>query len=49
MAKKIWYEIYAVNKHYPNDEKTLVARVKSQGLAYIIATRLQDLYIVEIR
>ena len=49
MSKKIWYEIYGVNKHYPDEEKTLLAKVKSKGLAYIVAQKLTDLYIVEIR
>ena len=49
MSKKIWYEIYGINKNYPNEEKTLLAKVKSKGLAYIVAQKLADLYIVEIR
>ena len=49
MSKKVWYEIYGVNKNYPNEEKTLLARVKSQGLAYIVANTLRELYVVGIR
>lgn len=49
MARKIWFEIYGVNKHYPDDEKVLLANVKTKGLAYIVAQKLTELYIVEIR
>lgn len=49
MSKKVWYEIYGANKHYPDEEKTLLARVKSKGLAYIVANKLTELYVVEIR
>ena len=30
MSKKVWYEIYGVNKNYPNEEKTLLVDCSSQ-------------------
>ncbi len=47
MSTKIWYEIYVTNVY---NERTLAAKVKSQGLAVLIASSLEDIYSkVEIR
>ena len=40
---KDWYEIYG--KSIPTDKSTLLAKVKSKGLAYIVAERFKTIYI----
>ena len=38
---KIWYEIYGQGQ---DNEPVLLAKVKSQGLANIVAMKLQEIY-----
>ena len=38
---KIWFEVWGKTEH---TEDTLLAKVKSEGLAHIIALRLRDIY-----
>ena len=40
VKNKIWYEIYGTN----NNEETLLAKVKSKGLSYILAEKLKEIY-----
>ncbi len=42
MKNKTWYEIYG--KGPAGNEPTLLAKVKSKGLACIIATQLKEIY-----
>ena len=38
MARKVWYEVYGDG---PNEKDILLAKVRSKGLAYIIADTLK--------
>lgn len=38
--EKLWYEIWACGRY--SDEMLLLAKVKSKGLAYILAQTLED-------
>ena len=42
MGKKVWYEIKIKNVH--TGEETLVAKVKSVGLANIVYKTIEELY-----
>ena len=41
MKTKTWYEIYGDGK---TEENILLAKVKSKGLAYLVANSLKDHY-----
>ena len=42
MKTKVWYSIYG--KGPSNNEVVLLAKVKSKGLAYIVAEKLKEIY-----
>lgn len=41
MKNKIWYEIYGDGQ---TEKNILLAKVKSKGLAYIVAEKLKESY-----
>lgn len=43
MADRVWYKIYVGEKD-EHGENTLVAQVRSKGLAYIIYQKLLEIY-----